>query len=50
MSVVNIHLPEFKKAYEKCLKENKEVFVYKGQEIFVGYAKYLIEYLEGKNK
>lgn len=48
MSVINVYLPEFKMAYEQCLRDKKEVFIYKQQEIFVGYAKYLIEYLEMK--
>ena len=35
-------------AYEKAVKDGIEVFVFKGQELFTGYAKYLLEYLESK--
>lgn len=41
-------LPELKKSYQKALKDIKESFDFKGREVLVAYAKYLIEYLEGK--
>lgn len=45
-SVSKEELPEFKKEYEKALEDGKENFIWKGSEVFTGYAKYLIEYLE----
>lgn len=39
-------LPSLKKAYEQAKKDNKEQFTYKGNEILVSYAKYLVEYME----
>lgn len=39
-------LETLKKAYEKAIKENKESFIYEGEELIISYAKYLIEYLE----
>ncbi len=37
---------DFKAKYNKAIEENKEEFVYDGEVYFVGYGKYLIEYLE----
>lgn len=39
-------LPEFKKMYDQAVKDGKEVFMFKGSEVLVSYAKYAIEYLE----
>ena len=40
----------FKKEYEK-VKDNKDfIFDFKGHKFLVGYAKYLIQYLEGRFK
>jgi hypothetical protein len=36
----------FKKAYNKATKELKTVFIFEENEFDLGYAKYLIEYLE----
>jgi hypothetical protein len=41
-------LIKFKKAYDKATDELKTVFTFEGNEYDLGYAKYLIEYLEGK--
>jgi hypothetical protein len=41
-----IVLKEFKEAYEKAVKENKEVFIFEGKEVLTTYAKYIIKYLE----
>ena len=47
MNLVEISLPDFKQAYEACLGAGGQTFTYGGHEFVVGYAKYLIEYLEG---
>lgn len=39
---------ELKRIYKKALEENKDEFTFKGETLIVGYAKYLLEYLEGK--
>lgn len=42
-------LARFKKAYEAvCTGDRNAVFTFEGHEFVCGYAKYLIEYLEGK--
>ena len=41
-------LTELKSAYKKALKGGKEIFSLDGYDYLIGYAKYLIEYLEGK--
>jgi hypothetical protein len=43
-------LAKLKKAYNKAVKENKDTFVFEGQELLVSYAKYLIEYLTSRLK
>lgn len=37
---------QFKVEYTQAKEAGKEIFVFKGKEILVAYAKYLIEYLE----
>jgi hypothetical protein len=39
-------LERLKSAYQKALEAKKEIFLFEGKEYFVGYAHYLIEYLE----
>lgn len=39
-------LRELKTLYNKAVKENKESFMYNGDEYLTSYAKYVIEYLE----
>ena len=34
-----------KKAYEAAVKENKNSFIFEGNEFVTGYAKYVLEYL-----
>ena len=41
-------LDEFKDAYSEAIESEKITFFFKGQEIAVSYAKYVIEYLESK--
>lgn len=38
--------PKIKRLYNKAVKEDEEIFTYKGQEILTQYAKYLLEYME----
>ena len=42
-------LREFKKVY-KAFKDHKASFKFEGNEYYPGYAKYLIEFLEGRFK
>ena len=39
-------LEEFKIAYNKALKQSQDTFVFYDNEFVIGYAKYLIQYLE----
>lgn len=43
-------LNRFKIAYEKAGKEKLDQFVFDGNTYVVGYAKYLIQYLESQLK
>jgi hypothetical protein len=43
-------LKELKNLYNKAVKDNKESFIYNGDEYLTSYAKYVIEYLETKLK
>lgn len=44
LDITKEELKELKKKYEAC--EDDGVFEFKGKELFKGYAKYLIMYLE----
>jgi len=37
---------QLKQQYKKALKEQKQSFIFYGQELDMGYAKYLLEFLE----
>lgn len=50
VTVTTKDLKPLKKLYEQAVKDKKDFFVYKGQEVITTYAKYLIEYLETTNK
>lgn len=39
-------LEEFKISYNKALKQSQDTFVFYDNEFVIGYAKYLIEYLD----
>jgi hypothetical protein len=41
-------LAEFKIAFNEAKKRNEHYFMFDGQEFFLGYAKYAIEYLENQ--
>lgn len=43
-------LVRFKAAYKETCEKKLEEFTFEGDTYFVGYAKYLIEYLEGQFK
>lgn len=43
-------LKELKSCYNTAIKENKESFIFKGDEYLTTYAKYVIEYLENEFK
>lgn len=45
-SITLENFPEFKKAYTEAIDEGKDKFDFKGDEVLVGYAKYVIEYVE----
>lgn len=46
ITVTQKDLKPLKAAYQKAVKEKKDFFLYKGQEVITTYAKYLIEMLE----
>ncbi len=48
VTITHKDLKPLKAAYQKAVKEKKDFFLYKGQEVVTTYAKYLIEYLELK--
>jgi hypothetical protein len=50
VQMTNFEIKSLEKAYNKAVKEDKGLFVYKGQELVTGYAKYLIEHLKNKIK
>ena len=50
ITVGDKELKKLKRLYNKALKNNVETFFFQGKEILVGYAKYLIQYLEGRMK
>lgn len=39
---------QFKKLYNKAIKENKDQFIFKNQIVLTSYAKYMIEYVNIK--
>lgn len=41
-------LRRFKVAYNKAVADNVDTFLFDGNEFVVGYAKYLIEYLDSR--
>jgi len=36
----------FKQAYEEAVRLKHRIFIFNGQELLTGYAKYMIEYLD----
>lgn len=47
---VEIDVKGLREEYEKALKENEKYFKYKEIKFYTNYAKYLLEYVEGKGK
>ncbi len=41
-------LKKFKKVYDQHKSDKEATFEFEGKEYLVGYAKYLIEYLDGE--
>ncbi len=39
---------QLKALYEQACDEKQETFLFEGHEMLIGYAKYLIEYLESR--
>ena len=48
ISFTEADLAEFKSAYNTAVKDNQDSFIFENHEYVVGYAKYLIEYLNSK--
>ncbi len=48
MNVNAFHLradvDDLQKAYDKAIQAGETIFIWRGHELFVGYAKYLIEF------
>ena len=50
MAEVNAgNFKRFKRAYEKARDAGLELFDFDGSPVLVSYAKYVVEYMEGKN-
>ena len=50
MSLSLENLEQFEKAYKLALKEKKNSFIFKEEEILTTYARYVIEYLKNIKK
>jgi hypothetical protein len=50
MELTKEEFKEFKKLYNKAVKEEKTQFTFKDQPVLVAYAKYVIEYLNTLKK
>jgi hypothetical protein len=46
-AINNTNYPRFLNAYEQAIQAGQDSFVFDDQEVLVGYAKYVIECLEG---
>ena len=46
ITVTEASFEELKELYHKAVKQKDDIFIFKGQEILVSFAKYLIEYYE----
>lgn len=40
----------FRTAYDKAQDDSQETFVFEGADFFTGYAKYVLEYLDSRQK
>lgn len=43
-------MPGFKELYDKAVVAKRETFLFKGREILVSYAKYVLEYYNSLKK
>jgi len=43
-------LKRLKTAYDLTIEKKQKSFIFEGRELLVSYAKYMIEYLEGRLK
>jgi hypothetical protein len=50
VSINEQELKTLKKDYDKAVEDGEQSFTFKGREVLVSYAKYMIEYLEGEFK
>lgn len=50
LPLVEINVKSLTAAYNKAVKENKDVFEYNGHSMFTSYVKYLLEYLNQNKK
>jgi hypothetical protein len=48
ISFDRVKLAKLKRYYNRALKYKRDQFTFEGSELLVAYAKYLIEYLEGR--
>lgn len=45
-SITEENFPAFRGAYRKALEEQKQVFIFEGNEVYTPFAKYVVEYFE----
>ena len=50
MVLMPYHMEELEKLYKVAKNDDKDTFMFKGQEMSTNYVKYLIEYLKLKEK
>jgi hypothetical protein len=50
VSWTKVKFRKFKRAYQKAVRDNESLFLFDGNEFVVGYAKYLIQYVEERIK
>jgi len=46
MEVLKKDVKKLRGLYEKAVENKVEMFIFKGQEIITGYAKYMLEYID----
>ena len=47
MELTKENKKELRRAYDKAVKEKRDIFMFCGTEVSTGYAKYLLEYIGG---
>ena len=48
--ITHKNFPQFKKLYSEAVLKGERIFVFEGQDILTAYAKYVVEYFEGREK